>query len=278
MTPYPGLAVKHAGSLRSKLTLAVGLAGITVHLLVALVIIFTTFRFISQRRQRELIHRWSLVVLRIFGISVRVSGAPLESRRGTMLVLNHISWSDIYVVHAIRPARFVAKSEIRSWPLIGYLCDRTGTLFIERGRRHAVHQVVQQIVLVLESGGLVGIFPEGTTSDGTGLLPFHANLIQAAIDAGAPVQPVALRYQKPRGGIALEAAYIGDMTLFDSIRAVLLGAPIIARATLLPCIETGGMTRHQVAEAARIAIATSLGVGTGDRQPATGADLQGELL
>lgn len=265
-------------SLRSATILGVGLARVAVHLLLGLAIIFFSFRFLSDAKRRALVHWWSRDVLHICGMTVRVAGAPLETRRGTMLVLNHISWTDIYVVHAVRPARFVAKAEIRAWPLIGYLCDRTGTVFIERGRRHAVHQANQTIAQVLRDGGLVGIFPEGTTSDGTGLLPFHANLIQAAIDAGAPIQPVALRYFKPRGGIALDAGYVGDTSLFESICTILLGAPIIARATILPSIETTGKTRHQLAAAARVAIATSLGVGIGGKQPAIVGDLQDELL
>ncbi len=264
--------------LGSRLRIGFGLIRVCVHLTLGFAIIVTTFGLISEDRRRALIHWWSRRVLLICGITVRVRGAPLETHRGAMLVLNHISWTDIYVVHAVRPVRFVAKSEIRSWPLIGYLCDRTGTLFIERGRRKAVHQVNQQIAQVLRDGGVVGIFPEGTTSDGTNLLPFHANLIQAAIDAERPVQPVALRYFKPRGGIAEAASYIGDTSLFESICMILDDAPIIARATILPCIETTGLTRHEVAQAARKAIAASLGVDTGDTRAAMSADLQGELL
>jgi 1-acyl-sn-glycerol-3-phosphate acyltransferase len=264
--------------MRSRIGLAFVLARIVVHIALGTAIIASYFPFASEVSRQNLVRWWSRRVLGMCGVRLRLAGRLQGEGRGQMLVLNHISWADIYVVHAIQATRFVAKSEIRQWPVIGYLCDRTGTIFIERGRRHAVHQANQHIAELLRQRACVGVFPEGTTSDGDGLLPFHANLIQAAIEAEAPVQPIALRYQKPGGGRTAAAAYIGDTTLFESLCAVIRGAPIVAQASVLSPIDTRGKTRHQVAQEARVAIALSLELDTAGRPPAPEPDFQGELL
>lgn len=252
-----------------------GLARVFVHLAVATFIIATYFPFAPQRTREQLIGWWSRIMLRLFGMHVELTGCFENDGCGTLVVLNHVSWIDIYVTHVVRPTRFLAKSEVRRWPLIGYLCERTGTLFIERGNRRAVREVNEKIAQILRQGGVVGIFPEGTTSDGQELLPFHANLIQAAIDAEVPIQPIALRYVKPDGALARDVAYIGETTLMQSVRMILLGAPTIAQVVVLPRIQTRGMTRQQVALAARTTIGASLGVDTGDTRPAPDSDQSG---
>ncbi|MGA2550134.1 MAG: lysophospholipid acyltransferase family protein [Burkholderiaceae bacterium] len=264
--------MKSAGRLLVALILIAG------HLLLALFIIAIYFPIAREAQRQSLIRWWSRIVLSLCGVRVTSQGRLDAGGQSRMLVLNHISWTDIYVVHTVRATRFVAKSEIRRWPVIGYLCARTGTIFIERGRRHAVHQANQHLAELLREGACIGVFPEGTTSDGQGLLPFHANLIQAAIEAQIPVQPVALRYRKPSGAIALEAAYIGETSLWESLCTVIRGAPMTATVTLLDPIDTRGRTRHQVAALARSAIALSLGLDTVGKPPASEPDLQDELL
>jgi 1-acyl-sn-glycerol-3-phosphate acyltransferase len=111
-----------------------------------------------------------------------------------LLVANHISWLDIVVLHAARHCRFVSKAMCKRWPLIGTLATGAGTLYIERESRRDAMRVVHHMADALQAGDILAVFPEGTTSDGISLLPFHANLIQAAVSAGAPVQPVALRF------------------------------------------------------------------------------------
>ena len=258
----------------SQVRFVFGLGRVVLHLALGTFIIAIYFPFATSAARENLIGWWSRIVLRLFGMRLELSGRSGDIKGGTLIVLNHVSWIDIYVTHAVRPTRFVSKSEVRDWPLIGYLCEKTGTLFIERGKRRAVREVNDHVAQILRDGGVVGIFPEGTTSDGRDLLPFHANLIQAAIDAGVPIQPISLRYAKPDGALALDAAYIGEMSLIESVRLILLGAPILAQVTVLPLIETSGKTRQQVAFAARLAIATSLGVDTGDTGFVPDADLQ----
>ncbi len=254
------------------LALGFGYARLIVNLLVGLAIVAFYFPFASTARRASLVRWWSRGVLHICKMRLQVRGVLRE--RGTMLLLNHVSWLDIYVVNACGPARFVAKSEIRRWPLFGFLAHRTGTLFLERGRRHAVHRLNQTVADLLRAGDLVGVFPEGTTSDGADLLPFHANLIQGALDAGVPVQPVALRYRKRDGSPCREVAIIGETSLFESIKYSLLAGPVTVRLDFLEPIETHGRSRHDVAAPARRAIAVSLGLDVARTTPGTGPDLR----
>jgi 1-acyl-sn-glycerol-3-phosphate acyltransferase len=262
----------------SRVRVAWGVACLLALILLGVLIIALLFPFEAAARRRAWIRWWAHQVLVTCHIEVRVAGSLQAHQRGVMLVMNHISWLDIYVVHSFRPARFVAKSEIRSWPVVGYLCDRTGTIFIERGRRRAVHDANHTIAALLEQGEIVVVFPEGTTSDGSVLLPFHANLIQAAIAAGVPVVPLALRYRNRDGSLAGSPAYVGDMSLIESLFAVLRGEQVVAELTVLPPMWADGRTRHQIARAAHDVVAATLGVGAGGISPELLDDLRDELL
>ena len=146
-----------------------------------------------------------------------------------LLVANHISWLDILVMHAARHCRFVAKAEVRHWPLIGTLATAGGTLYIERESRRDAMRVVHHMAESLGRGEIVAIFPEGTTSDGRTLLPFHGNLVQAAISAGAPAQPVALSFiETATRETSLTPCYIGDDSLVGSLWRTLSGPGLTA--------------------------------------------------
>ena len=156
-------------------------------------------------------------MLRCIGIELIVKG-DAAVRGPLLLVANHMSWLDITALHAARFCRFVSKADIKKWPFIGMLASGIGTLFIERESRRDAMRVVHRMTDSLRAGDVLGVFPEGTTSDGSGLLPFHANLFQAAIAANAPVQPVALQFIDTRTGQrSTSACYINDDTLVDSV-------------------------------------------------------------
>ena len=183
------------------------------------------FRFagLDATARRERVQSWSRQMLALLGIKLVMHGAP-PAQGPLLLVANHISWLDILVMNAARHSRFVSKSDVRHWPLFGMLATGAGTLYIERESRRDAMRVVHRMADSLRAGDIVAIFPEGTTSDGLSLLPFHANLIQAAISAGAPVQPVALRFIDTASGKAsLAPCYIGDDTLLGSIWRTLTG-------------------------------------------------------
>jgi 1-acyl-sn-glycerol-3-phosphate acyltransferase len=181
-----------------------------------------------QAEQRmEAIRLWSGGLLAIIGVELRVKVLPHteaaldEQSMGQLVVCNHISWLDVFVINAWRPAMFVSKSEVGKWPVLGPLVTGAGTLYIEREKRRDALKLVKQIAQALQEGGSVAIFPEGTTSDGTGLLHFHANLLQAPVSVSAPVQPLTLRYlDAATGELTQAASYVGEMSLLQSMRAL----------------------------------------------------------
>jgi 1-acyl-sn-glycerol-3-phosphate acyltransferase len=225
-----------------------------LHLLRGILICAVVFPWLGAASRRRQIRAWSQRLLALCGVEVDVQGlAPGQPPpRGALMVSNHISWLDIYVIHSWEPARFVAKSEIRAWPLIGWLCQQTGTIFIERARKRDAHRVLHNITDVMLQGDLVCVFPEGTTTDGSGVLPFHANLMQAPVSGGLPVLPVGLRYVDARTGEpTLAPAYIGDLSLLDCLNAVLRAPPIKARLTVGPMLYPSSASRRELAESAR---------------------------
>ena len=223
--------------------------------------------------RRAAVRHWSRLLLRACGLRLRELPGPggrslTELPRGRMLVANHISWVDIFAMNAHCPASFVAKAEIAKWPLIGTLVARTGTLFIERGKRRAVHRMIEHIGRNLEAGGRVAVFPEGTTGDGRSLLPFHANLVQAAVEARVDVVPVGLRYLDTRGGRAAAIDYIGDTTFVASLWRILGERGLCCEVHPLAPIPGGeALSRHEIAERARAAIAARLALPLEDALP-----------
>lgn len=178
------------------------------------------------------------------------SATPLA---GELVAMNHISFVDILAIDSLRPVQFVAKREIRSWPVIGTLCKRTGTIFIERGRRQAVHSVLKTMSQELHGGKVVAFFPEGTTSDGRGLLAFHSNLFHAAVLASAAVRPIVLSYRR-HGEHSLLPAFIDDLTLVECAASILQTSGLEVHLTVLNAIESAGLTRHELAARVREAM------------------------
>ncbi|MDM7456271.1 MAG: lysophospholipid acyltransferase family protein [Tepidimonas sp.] len=171
------------------------------------------------------IQAWSARALAILGVVLRTDG-ELPLRGPLLVVANHVSWLDILAIDAARPCRFVSKSDVRHWPLLGRLVAGAGTLFIERDRKRDALRVVHHLAERLQAGDVLAVFPEGTTSDGRTVLPFHANLLQAAVATGAPVQPLGLAYRPAAAGpdtLARHDApvYVGDATLIASLWRVL---------------------------------------------------------
>jgi 1-acyl-sn-glycerol-3-phosphate acyltransferase len=187
------------------------------HLFYGWFLVQTFFRFCSQAQKMSTVRRWGRSMLALMGVSWRISGIAPQSGP-LLLVSNHVSWLDVMVLHVACYGRYVAKSEIKSWPVFGRIAQGIDTLFIERSSRRDAHRVVTDMRQALEQGGIMVVFPEGTTSDGLQVLPFHANLFQAAIDAQCPVQAVALRYRDTvTGQTSLAPSYIGDETLLTSL-------------------------------------------------------------
>lgn len=236
--------------------LALRLLRVLAHLLQGLAICALVFPWLGRERRLSRIRRWSAQLLRIFGVRAELaSGGAAASG---LWVANHVSWIDIFVINALYPARFVAKSEVRRWPLVGPLCAWAGTIFIQRANPRDLRQTMTVMVDALRDGERVAVFPEGTSAAQGGMLPFRANLFEAAIDAGVPVQPVSIRYLDDAGRFHGAVEYIGTTSLMESMVAMLSGGPIHASLAVLPAIDANGADRRALAQRAHRAVADAL--------------------
>lgn len=204
-------------------------------------------RLEAAERQQHVQH-WAAQMLGALGIELRREGPPLASGP-VLLVANHISWLDILVLHAAGYCRFISKSDVRRWPLIGYMAHEAGTLFIERESRRDAHRMVYFMAERLQAGDVLAVFPEGTTSDGVVLKPFHANLIQAAILADVPVQPVALRFVDGSSGqISHAPRFVDEDTLVGSVLRTLAAQDVQAHVLIGPPEHHAGRDRRRWAQ------------------------------
>jgi len=216
---------------------------------------------VSEQRRAWLKQRWSHRILNI--LAVRLDLEPTDAPLGSLIVANHVSWLDIFVIHALRPSAFVSKSEVRDWPFIGWLAERNDTVFLRRGSRGHAKVVNAEIDALLNAGRDVAIFPEGTTTDGTHLLGFHAALLQPAVETGRPVLPLAISYHDATGRHSLAPAFAGETTLAECFGAILANRSLIVQLTPCAAIDTTGKTRRDVVRAAHEAIADTLSTRLG---------------
>ena len=214
-----------------------------LHLLWGCLTVITLFPFIGLPRQRWLKQRWSRQLLQVLGVRLEISG-PMP--RG-LVVSNHISFLDIYAINAAAPAAFVSKDDVLNWPVIGWLSRHTETLFMARGSRQAAHRTREALVEHLSAGHLAALFPEGTTSDGHTVLPFHGALFQSAIDAGVPVSPVALRYRDAQHNPSPAPAYIDDISLGQCLWAIACCEGLVAEVRLQPGQDSTATDRRHLA-------------------------------
>ena len=207
--------------------------------------------------RQAIVRRWSTQVLRTLGVEVRTAGTPHAG--AVLFVANHVSWLDIPALHASAPqARFVSKAAIAHWPLLGALARAGGTLFIERERKRDALRVVHEVADALRGADAIAVFPEGTTGAGDTVLPFHANLLQAAITTGVAVQPVVLRYSEPGQRFSVAAQYIGTTTLVESLMKIVKARGIVAHVEFLPPENPGELDRRTLAATLHDRIATQL--------------------
>ena len=213
-------------------------------------------------RQRR-VQWWSAALLSRLDIALHLEG---QFRAGAKLIVaNHVSWLDIIAIHAICPqARFVSKADVQGWPLVGRLVAAGGTLYIQRDKRRDALRVVHEMAAALRAGDTVAVFPEGTTSDGRALLPFHANLLQAAIATEVPLQPVSLRYADARDAVSEAAMWVGDTTLVQSVWRLACARGLSVHLRVLAPMGTVHADRRSLAQHVRATIEASLeaqGVG-----------------
>lgn len=231
-----------------------------MHLLWGAATVAVVYPWIDARLRRALKQRWSRQLLEVLGVKLGAGGTAMgASIPPGLVVSNHISWLDIYVINALVPAAFVAKDDVKAWPLIGWLCEHTETIFIERGSRTAAQRTRETTTGRLQAGTHVAVFPEGTSTGGERVLPFHTALFQSAIDANVPVVPLALRYADRQGNPSRAPAYDGDITLWQSLCAIARADGVIADLRVLVPLESRAVERRQLSARCYHAIAYYLG-------------------
>lgn len=245
-------------------------------MLAGALVALTIFRICGDRRRLSLKQSWSAAVLDALGVELEADLTHLEP--GVLLVANHVSWVDIFVINAAVPSAFVSKEEVRRWPVIGWLAEKNDTVFLRRGSRGHARIVNGEISALLAAGKVVAVFPEGTTTDGRSLLHFHAALLQPALVAGQPILPAAISYWELNGQRSLAPRYDGDISLGECTRAILERPRIIARLVTTPLRGRNGEDRKQVAAASREAIALAAGLPMANNPPEISVGLQDELL
>lgn len=202
--------------------------------------------------RRALVRRWCRLVILAFGVRMKVTGGPAPADGPLLVVANHISWLDIPLVATVLPGRMLAKREVRSWPVLGPLAARGGTLFIDRDRLRALPETVRTMAGAMAAGGRVVVFPEGSTWCGRGGGAFRPAAFQAAVDASVPVQPVRLEY-RPVG----PAAFVGDDSLAASLWRIATARGLTAEIRILdPISSIQYPNRRALARAAQRAVAS----------------------
>ncbi len=233
------------------LTRAYRIARVVVHTITGLVVASLVLPLFNNLHKRSIIKWWCGGLLRAFHIHVRTFGnLPPANTQGVMFVANHVSWADIHALNSLIPLRFVAKSDIKNWPIFGYLVTKANTLFIDRSKRQEAGRIVETVSGSLKAGDNLCYFPEGTTSDGTHIFPFKSSVLQAAIDANTQIWPVAIRYVNQDNSLNTEMAYAGETSMIESMKMVIMQKNAVVELYFLPPIQAAGNDRRVLTDAA----------------------------
>jgi 1-acyl-sn-glycerol-3-phosphate acyltransferase len=230
---------------------------VVVHVLHGMLVMGLRFPSLDAAGRHDRLGWWPAGLLRAMGVGLQIQGSPRPG--ATLLIANHVSWLDVAALHAAVPqARFVSKADVLHWPLLGWLVKGAGTLFIERERKRDALRVVHAMAEALQAGETVAVFPEGTTGPGPALLPFHANLLQAAIATGTPIQPAVLRFSQGPLAFSPAVEFVGDTTLLQSLWRVATARALVAHVQLLPPQASAHADRRALTDTLRAAMAAQL--------------------
>lgn len=241
-------------------TLRIGL--LMLHLAWGVALAGLAFPLLNTAQRDRYIMAWARRLLRVLGVRARLAPAP-RLPGGALLVCNHVSWLDIYLIYAAQRVHFVSKAEVRNWPVAGWLANKTGTLFIERGRRADTARINTEMRDLMQDGAWVAVFPEGTTSDGRGLRRFMPSLLQPAVQLNCPVVPAALRYRTLDGRYTAASAYIDEISMWQSLKNIVSEPGLVAELHFGEPILPDGH-RRELAAQAEAATARLLGLRISD--------------
>lgn len=244
------------------------LVNLALHVLAGVLI--TTILAVLQRRftdpSYQRLKRWWLNrIVGILGGQVTTYGEPAPV--GSLLVSNHVSWLDIPLLGGQTEITFLSKSEVQDWPILGWLAAKSGTLFIERGKRDGAKGASEQIATRLEQQERVLIFPESTTTDNINILPFHARLFAAAVTVHAPIQPVAIHYLNSQGQTHALVPYLTPQTLMQNLWAILAEPKILIEVHFLPSMDSQSVPRKALATYSEQQVRTALKASTYGLKP-----------
>ncbi len=229
------------------------------HIAKGVMTVAVLFPYMKPSDRDRVISRWCHDALRFLNVRVRVTGEiPTQWTSSILIVANHVSWIDILAINAVKRVRFVAKSEVRNWPIIGWLAAKTGTIFLDRDRPRQLVRANRSVRTALARGQCVAVFPEGTTSNGRSVLHFHSGLLEPAVSGEAIVWPVALRFRNSFGRVTDIAAFVGDQSLVASMWRVMSQPTILLELHFAEPLEGSRADRHQLSETARFAILSRL--------------------
>ena len=255
MTPEPKPTLGHI----SRVVRILRWTRLLLHVGAGLFVVGVLFPRVTPMRRASITGWWSRTLLAILNIALEVKGAPPgPSTHNTIIASNHVSWVDIFVINAAHPSRFIAKAEIRDWPIAGWLVDRAGTIFIRRTRRSDTAKINETMHNVLAEGATVGFFPEGTTTGGDKLLKFHTSLFEPAVANNATLAPTAIRYRDETGRTSQAIAFIGELSFTESVGLIIGQRSLVAEITFAPPIVATGLTRRELASQAEAAVAKAL--------------------
>jgi 1-acyl-sn-glycerol-3-phosphate acyltransferase len=221
------------------------------------------FQFPRASREQKLAHiqAWSTHVLKAIGVRLNVtpSSAQIGSNNIQLWVANHVSWLDVLVIQALQPCVFVAKSEVRHWPLVGHMAQACGVVFVDRSSSSSARKMVDDVASALHHGYCVAGFPEGTSSEGHDVSLFHANLFEAAIDRGVEVVPLALRYTDARTGLlCMQAAFVGDLGFMQSLHQVIRTSHLTVGVKIGSTLSPQGHSRRTLAHLSHRSVSSQL--------------------
>jgi 1-acyl-sn-glycerol-3-phosphate acyltransferase len=225
-------------------------------------ILWIKFPKLNKERKLQAIKDWSQKTLNIIGIQVvhEATSPQTDSLNMPRLVVaNHVSWVDALIIQTIQPSIFVAKSEVRSWPIVGNIATACGVVYVDRGSPSSARRMVDDVASALHYGYCVAGFPEGTSSEGSAVSLFHANLFEAAINHNIQVQPLAIRYTNPQtGALCLKAAFIGDIGFVQSLHQVMRSSGIRAKVHVGNTLSPEGHSRRTLAHLSHKSVSSQL--------------------
>lgn len=230
---------------------------LAIHALAAVFYCGVVYLFISDEAKDRYVRRWSQKLMAIAGISLKINNPDLISSRA-LIVSNHISWLDIFLIYSHVNGHFIAKSTMKNWPVFGFLGRKVGTLYLDRTSGRNLKETLGKMMDNLNGNERCIFFPEGTTAEQGNMLPFHPNLFEGAISVGMPIQPFAIRYVMPDGSYAKAVDFFGNIGMGESIQRIFNADGITAELTILPPIDSADKHRKVLAQEVRTVIADSL--------------------